>query len=70
MTVIPKKGVNLAFVAKRNYPLTWFEIKGQKNCTISHGEYKRIDSGMGKNKLKKEIEWVKEHFLEELREIV
>jgi len=66
---IPKKGVNQIFIGKRNYPLTWFEIKGDKNCTIVHGEYKRIDSGMCKNNLKKEIEWLKKHFLKELEEI-
>ena len=31
----------------------WFEIKGEKNCTITHGEYKRTDSGMSKTNLKK-----------------
>ena len=66
VTFIPKKGVNQTFVGKRNYPITWFEIKGEKNCTITHGEYKRIDSGMSKTNLKKEIEWLKRHFLEEL----
>ncbi len=69
LTFIPKKGVNQTYVGKRNYPLTWFEIKGEINCTIVHGEYKRIDSGMSKNNLKKEIDWLKEHFLEELKEI-
>ena len=69
LNFIPKKGVNEIFVGKKNYPLTWFEIKGEKNCTIVHGEYKRIDSGMSKANLKKEIEWLKKHFLEELNEI-
>jgi len=69
LTFIPKKAIHLIFVGKRNYPLTWFEIRGASNCTIVHGEHKRIDSGMSKNNLKKEIEWVKEHFLEELKVI-
>jgi len=69
LTFIPNKGVNEIFVGKKNYPLTWFEIKGDKNCVIVHGEHKRIDSGMSAKNLKKEIKWVKEHFLEELREI-
>ena len=69
LTFIPKKGVNQVFVGKRNFPMSWFEIKGEKNCTITHGEYKRTDSGMSKSNFKKEIEWVKKHFLEELKEI-
>ncbi len=69
VSFIPKRAVNQTFVGKRNYPLTWFEIKGEDNCTIVHGEYKRIDSGMSKSDLKKEIEWLKKHFLEELKEI-
>tara|TARA_Y100000310_G_C20466962_1_gene708129 strand:- start:332 stop:724 length:393 start_codon:yes stop_codon:yes gene_type:complete len=69
LTFIPQKAVNLTFIGVKNYPLTWFEIKGENNCTITHGEYKRMDSGMSKLKLKKEIEWVKKHFLEELKEI-
>jgi len=66
VTFIPKKAVNQTFVGKRNYPITWFEIKGENNCTITHGEYKRMDSGMSKTNLKKEIEWLKRHFLKEL----
>jgi len=69
VSFIPKRAVNQIFVGKRNYPLTWFEIKGEKNCTITHGEYKRTDSGMSKTNLKKEIAWLKNHFLEELKEI-
>ncbi len=69
VSFIPKKAVNQTFAGKRNFPLTWFEIKGEKNCIITHGEHKRIDSGMSKKNLKKEIEWVKAHFLEELKEI-
>lgn len=70
LTFIPKKAVNLIFVGKKNYPLTWFEIRGEQKCTIAHGEYKRVDSGMSKAKLKKEIEWIKKHFLEELNFII
>jgi len=66
LTFIPNKGVNEIFVGKKNYPLTWFEIKGEKNCVIVHGERKRIT---GAKNLKKEIEWLKKHFLEELMEI-
>ncbi|MFC1697616.1 hypothetical protein ACFL1H_04750 [Nanoarchaeota archaeon] len=69
VTFIPEKGVNLVFTGVLNFPLTWFEISGEKNCTISHGEYKRMDSGMSKANLKKELAWIHEHFLEELREI-
>jgi hypothetical protein len=69
VSFVPKRAVNQTFVGKRNYPLTWFEIKGEKNCTIIHGEYKRMDSGMSKTNLKKEIEWLRKHFLEELNEI-
>ena len=69
VSFIPKKAVNQTFVGKLNYPLTWFEIKGEKKCTITHGEYKRIGSGMSTENLKKEIEWLKEHFLEELNKI-
>ena len=69
LTFIPKKAVHVIFVGKRNYPLTWFEIHGETNCTIVHGEYKRIDSGMSKKNLEKEIEWLKNHFLEELKMI-
>lgn len=69
LTFIPKKGVNQVFIGVKNYPMTWFEIKGETNCTVVHGEYKRMDSGMSKENLKKEIEWVKNHFLEELEEI-
>lgn len=66
---IPNKAANQIFVGNKNCPLTWFEIKGEKNCKIAHGEYKRIDSGMSKDKFKKEVEWLKKHFLEELKEI-
>jgi hypothetical protein len=69
LSFIPKKAVNLYFVGKRNCPMTWFEIKGEKDCVISHGEYKRIDSGMGKENLEKEIKWLRKHFLEELKKI-
>ncbi|NQV08559.1 hypothetical protein HQ529_01755 [Candidatus Woesearchaeota archaeon] len=65
MSFIPKKGANLVFVGKRNYPLTWFEIRGK---TIVHGEYKKI-SGMSKKNFEKEIKWLKRHFMEELMEI-
>ncbi len=69
MTFVPKKGMNQIFIGVKNYPMTWFEIRGETNCTIVHGEYKRTDSGMSENNFKKEIESLKEHFLEELREI-
>jgi hypothetical protein len=69
ITFIPKKGTNLVFIGKRNFPMTWFEISGEENCTIVHGEHKRMDSGMNKTNLKLEIEWLKNHFLEELKEI-
>ncbi|MAG08370.1 hypothetical protein CMO89_02770 [Candidatus Woesearchaeota archaeon] len=69
LNFIPNRGVNEIFVGKRNCPLTWFEIKGEKDCTITHGEYKRIDGGMSERNLKREIDWLKNHFLEELREI-
>jgi hypothetical protein len=69
VTFIPKKGVNLVFVEKFNYPMTWFEIQGKENCTIIHGEHKRMDSGMSKNNLKKQIKWLEKHFLEELNKI-
>lgn len=69
LSFIPKKSVNQVFVGKRNFPMTWFEIIGEKNCTIVHGEYKRIPKKMSKENLKKEIEWIKKHFLEELKSI-
>lgn len=69
VTFVPKKGVNQVFIGVKNYPMTWFEIKGERNCTIVHGEYKRTDSGMDAKKFKKELIWVKKHFLAELREI-
>jgi hypothetical protein len=66
---ISKKAANQIFIGNKNCPLTWFEIKGEKNCIITHGEYKRSDNGMSRDKFKKEVEWLKKHFLEELREI-
>lgn len=69
LTFIPQKAVHEIFVGRRNYPLTWFEIQGDNNCTIVHGEYKRVDSGMSKKNLKKEITRLRKHFLEELTAI-
>ena len=64
VTFIPEKAVNQVFVGKRNYPMTWFEIKGEKNCTIVHGEHKRRNANF-----EKDVKWLKKHFLEELKEI-
>lgn len=69
LTFIPKKAVNITFFRQRNCPLAWFEIKGERDCIITHGAYKRIDSGKGKAALKKEFSRMKEHFLEELEDI-
>lgn len=68
VTFIPKESVNLIFVGYQ-FPVAWFDIKGENNCTISHGEYKNINPRWKKANLKKEIDWLKEHFLEELQEI-
>jgi len=64
VSFIPEKAVNQVFVGKRNYPLTWFEIRGEKNCTIVHGEHKRRNANF-----EKDVQWLKKHFLEELEEI-
>ncbi|MAE12998.1 hypothetical protein CMO92_00395 [Candidatus Woesearchaeota archaeon] len=69
LTFIFARGVNQTFINKKNFPLTWFEIKGEQNCTIIHGEYKRKDPSMSRENLQKEIEEVKRHFMRELEEI-
>lgn len=69
VTFIPKRGVNLIFVGEKKYPLAWFEIKEERNCIISHGVYKRRDSRVKKSNQKKEIDDIKKHFLEELKQI-
>lgn len=53
LTFIPKSGVNMAFIKNNDSSLAWFEIKGNKNCTIAHGTSVRIDLDKGK--------WYKEH---------
>jgi hypothetical protein len=63
LTFIPKKGVNLNFINQKDFPLTWFEIK---KGSITHGEYKMVN----KKNFNKEVKWLKEHFLKELRDIV
>jgi len=65
ITFIPKKAVNLMFVYKTYSLLAWFEIKGEKKCTISHGAYRPVKK-LSLKAVKKEAEHVKEHFLEEL----
>ena len=67
LVFIPEKGVDIVCAGNKNWPLAWFEIKGEKNCEIIHGEYKKVF----KNKLrfKRDVEWLKKHFLKELKEI-
>lgn len=68
VTFVPKESVNLIFIGKQ-FPLAWFDIRGEKNCTISHGEYKNINPRWKSENLKKELAEIKEHFLDELKEI-
>ncbi|MDP7521186.1 MAG: hypothetical protein QF567_03045 [Candidatus Pacearchaeota archaeon] len=69
LTFIPKLGINLTFINKNDdSSLAWFEIKGEKNCTLIHGNSVRIDDDNGKwyrNNLKS----AKKHMLDELKEI-
>ncbi len=68
LTFIPKSGVNLTFIKNDDSSLAWFEIRGEKKCTIIHGTSIRVDDDNGKwykNNFKK----LKKHMLEELVEI-
>ena len=67
-TFIPNKGVNQLYLFKDYSLLTWFEIKGEKNCTIAHGEYMPALNNTPEELQEKE-RWLKEHFLEELKYI-
>ena len=53
LTFIPRDGVNMSFVKDKDSSLAWFEIKGEKNCTIIHGTSVRMDVDKGK--------WYREH---------
>ena len=68
LTFIPKIGINMAFIEDDDSSLAWFEIKGNKNCTIIHGTSVRMDVDNGKwfRENKKKME---KHFLEELEVI-
>jgi hypothetical protein len=67
LTFVPKIGVNMSFIKNNDSSLTWFEIKGEKNCTIIHGISLRVDNFNGKwyENNKKSL---KKHFKEELKE--
>ena len=67
LTFIPEKAINMAFIENKDSSLAWFEIKGEKNCTITHGTSVRMDVDKGK--------WYREHkasmnghMMKELRE--
>ncbi|MCF7910515.1 hypothetical protein K9L16_02475 [Candidatus Pacearchaeota archaeon] len=68
LTFIPHTGVNLFFINKNDdCSLAWFEIKGEHDCTIIHGNSVRIDNDSKWFKENNKI--MKQHFLEELRGI-
>lgn len=70
LTFIPKLGINITFINKNDdSSLAWFEIMGEKNCTLIHGNHVRVDKDNGKW-LKDNKQKIEKHFLEELREIV
>ena len=63
-------GINITFINKNDdSSLAWFEIMGEKNCTLIHGNHVRVDKDNGKW-LKDNKQKIEKHFLEELREIV
>lgn len=69
LTFIPKSGINLTFINKNDdSSLAWFEIKGEKNCTIIHGNSVRIDADKGKW-YKDHSMGAKKHMLDELNEM-
>ncbi|MBT4376161.1 hypothetical protein HOD29_02195 [archaeon] len=67
LTFVPNSGVNMSFIENNDSSLAWFEIKGEKNCTIIHGTSVRMDDDDGKwyRKNKKSMG---KHFMEELKE--
>jgi len=67
LTFMPKSGVTMSFVKNMDFSMAWFEIKGNKNCTIIHGTSVRMDRNKGKwyKENKKKVET---HFIRELRE--
>ena len=68
LTFIPKSGFNMFFVYEKDMSLAWFEIKGEKNCTIIHGNHVRVDNDKGKWH-KDHFKSAQKHFMEELQEI-
>ncbi|MAG79221.1 hypothetical protein CMI40_02495 [Candidatus Pacearchaeota archaeon] len=69
LTFIPKLGINLTFINKNDdSSLAWFEIKGEKNCILIHGNSVRIDDDNGKW-YRENFKSAKKHMLDELKEI-
>lgn len=69
LTFIPKSGVNLTFINKNDdSSLAWFEIKGDNECTLVHGNSVRVDLDNGEWH-KSHLKSVEKHFLEEIKEI-
>ncbi len=69
LTFIPKSGINLTFInLGDDSSFAWFEIIGEKNCTIAHGNSVRVDNDKGKW-YKENFNSAKKHMLDELKEI-
>lgn len=48
LTFIEGCGVNMAFIQDNDSSFAWFEILGEKNCTVVHGISVRVDLDNGK----------------------
>ena len=70
VTFIPETAVNQIYIYETYSLLTWFEIKGEYNCIIAHGEFKPLSGNLSEKKLNLEIKELKQHFIEELEFIV
>ncbi len=69
ITFIPKSEADLIFFNEGgDSSFAWFEIKGEKNCEILHGNSVRIDQDNGKW-YKTYFNSAKKHMLNELKEI-
>ncbi len=65
----PKSGINIMFINKKDdSSLAWFEIIGEKNCTLIHGNHVRVDDDNGKW-YKEHKENARKHFMEEIIEL-